>query len=102
MGQHLKTYTDILGQSLNIGDYIIYGAVDGRSGVIRIGRITELTKGRGALYDKEALKIKCKAVESGWGLGLRPLSREISLEYFLRICKIPKEIVPENVMELLK
>jgi hypothetical protein len=38
-------YKDMFGRDIKVGDYIVYGAVDGRSGTLRAGRVLELTYG---------------------------------------------------------
>ena len=35
-------YRDMFGQPIKVGDYIVYGAVDGRSGTLRAGHVVAL------------------------------------------------------------
>lgn len=36
-------YKDLFGNDIKVGDYIVYAAVDGRSGTLRSGRVLKLT-----------------------------------------------------------
>ena len=38
-----KLYVDMFGRQIEVGDYIVYGAVDGRSGTLRAGQVLALT-----------------------------------------------------------
>jgi hypothetical protein len=52
-------YRDFFGNTIKAGDYIAYAVTSGRSGVLKIGRVTELSKSNGwSEKDKAIIKAK--------------------------------------------
>ena len=83
---------DLLGQPINVGDFITYAAVDGRSGTLRIGQVIALTP----------TKVRAKSWSNfraqGWGDDQRSgRQKDVSLGFFDRIIVIQEEMIPEKI-----
>lgn len=105
-------YRDMFGREIKVGDYIVYGAVDGRSGTLRAGRVIELThsKDKVSIYDRETgehrhdyePKIKCESWSNfrsrDWG-GKEKSGKQkaVSLGFLDRLIVVPAEIVSDKV-----
>ncbi len=82
---------DCAGQLLEVGDYIIYPGLIGRSGTLLFGRIIEvLPKG----------KVKVLGVQQGYS-GLRPRSKPSIINYPARAFRVYAESFPPSVRELI-
>ncbi len=86
--------TDAIGKEITVGSYITYEALNGRSAVLRIGRVKDV-----------GMKVKASAAcrgyswresksANGWSR-----QRDVSLEFTTRIMVVD---LPQELMELLK
>ena len=98
----MSKYQDISGREFCIGDYIVYSALDGRSAVLRFGKIIELTEAKETdFYTKEkAPKIKCKSVNLDWG-GQPVKQKDVLLSFFDRVIIIDPGNLTREVRNLL-
>lgn len=96
-------YKDMFGRDIKVGDYIVYGAVDGRSGTLRAGRVLELTVG--SVGYKAGPKIKAETWSNfrsqGWSGEVKSgkQSKAVSLGFLDRLIVVPAEIVSEKIKE---
>jgi hypothetical protein len=98
-------YKDIFGREIKVGSCIVYAAVDGRSGVLRIGKVIELTESKHADYkthkkDPKVKVISCEHWENCWR-GDKRLSKAVSLGFLDRICIVPEESLSHEYRFLL-
>lgn len=80
---------DLLGTQVVVGDEIVYGATDGRSGGIRVGKVTEIV----AAHEKSesygyTRKVPCKlrvevTASSGYWAPGKPVLIEVGLKRFV-------------------
>jgi hypothetical protein len=97
-------YKDMFGRDIKVGDYIVYGAVDGRSGTLRAGQVVELTYSKSD-YGDPSPKITAKSWSNfrsrdSWN---SPKGKEtgrqknVSLGFLDRLIVVPAETVGEQV-----
>lgn len=56
------THKDLFGKDINVGDYIVYSAVDGRSGTLRVGKVEALkVRESGFSDDKPQPTVFCRS-----------------------------------------
>lgn len=97
-------YIDMFGREIKVGDYIVYAALADRSGVLRAGRVTELTHGKTG-YSKPGPKIKVESwnnyrANRGWGTYAEERSgkqKAVSLSFLDRLIVVPEEYVSAKV-----
>jgi hypothetical protein len=94
-------YLDLFKKEINVGDHIIYSAVDGRSGVLRVGQVIELTKAKETYSGKVIPKIKAKSACWGWK-DTWERQRDVSLGFFERIAVVSKESLSPEAVKILK
>ena len=107
----LTPKTDVLGNLINPGDYIVYGAAKGRCAGLNIGLVVTVTPYKPA-YGSPGLKVSAEAVQVSFGRYERTgkdeyaakdaKPRKVHLQFCERICVIPASIVPDNIKNLLK
>jgi len=96
----MNGHKDIFGKEIKVGDYICYGAVDGRSGVIRVGRVVELSF-RDTYYEKGTPIVKVHAAEYGWKKCPEPQSKAVTLSFTSRMAVLSEEQVSEDWKEAI-
>ncbi len=84
---------DLRGDLVQVGDTIAYGAVDGRSGMIRIGKVIEIVEGHEKPYYKGSdymvevptkLRIEVE-FSSGYGKPEKPVLIQASFKRFVKV-----------------
>lgn len=103
-------YKDLFNREIKVGDYIVYSAVDGRSGVLRAGKVVELTQSKEIDYSTEEKipKIRAKSAYYGfidWKGDTRidgwSKQKDVSLGFFERIIIAQKDTLPKELLEIL-
>lgn len=91
---------DIFGKEIVIGDYIIYGAADGRSAVLRVGKVINIVKSKRQYCEDEIEKLKVLAVQEDFGEGPRSIKthesaikKVVTLEFGERTCVVPLNVL---------
>jgi len=112
----VSEYRDMFGREIKVGDYVVYAAVDGRSAVQRVGRVTKLSSGSGSWRGESIPKIVCEtwnyhqAVRSDWDRETREYthvpfgqsgkqSKQVSLGFLERLVIVPAEHVHPKIIE---
>jgi len=102
-------YKDLFGREIKIGDYITYAANDGRCGVLRVGRVVELTESKEINYcynvESKIPKIRAKSAryrmidyktrEYGWNR-----QKDVSLGFLDRLIVVDN--LPAEVQAVLE
>jgi hypothetical protein len=106
-------YKDMFGREIKVGDYIIYAGVDGRSGVLRAGRVLKLTVGKSG-WEKTTPKVTCDTWNYGntveWDHKANPSkatpfvksgrqSKAVTLGFLERMIVVPEDYVHAKVKE---
>lgn len=94
-------YKDMFGRNIKVGDYIVYAGLADRSGVLRAGRVIELTHSKTG-YGKPEPKVKCESWNNyrskGWnGEEKSGKQKAVSLGFLDRMIVVPEEIVSEKI-----
>lgn len=94
-------YKDMFGRDIKVGDYIVYAGLADRSGVLRAGRVIELTHSKTA-YGDPIPKVKCESWNNfrsqGWNNEvLSGKQKAVSLGFLDRLIVVPAEIVSEKI-----
>lgn len=104
----MSNHRDMFGRDIHVGDYIVYGAVDGRSGTIRAGQVLELKESRG-YSGEEVFKIFVKSWSNfrarGWGAPDNERSgrqKNVTLSFLDRLIVVPAETVSDKVKQDLE
>lgn len=89
MSEEVKIHEvpDVRGDYVMVGDHIAYGAVDGRSGMIRVGKIIEIVSGKVDSYG-DAIPTKLRVdveYSSGWGKPEKPVLIQASFKRFVKV-----------------
>lgn len=103
-------YRDMFGREIKVGDYIVYAALADRSGVLRAGRVLELTttKPKPYLTQQELEpKIKCESWNfyRSEGYSGKPDAKKsgrqkaVSLGFTNRMVVVPEEIVSQQIKD---
>lgn len=102
-------YLDLFKKEISVGDYIIYSAVDGRSGVLRVGKVLELTKGNISYESKKVPKIKVKSANYGfldWKGNTRidgwTRQKDVTLSFFERVAVVSRDSLSEEAIKILE
>jgi len=102
-------YKDMFGNDIKEGDYIVYGAVDGRSGTLRAGQVLKLTTSkRDKYYPDRAPEPKVMVAswsnfraEGTWRTpdGPEPSGRQknVTLSFLDRMIVVPVESMGEKI-----
>lgn len=102
-------YKDMFGNDIKEGDYIVYGAVDGRSGTLRAGKVLKLTQTKPDKYypDREPEpKVQVASwsnfrAEGSWRTqeGIEPSGRQknVTLSFLDRMIVVPAEAMGEKI-----
>jgi hypothetical protein len=105
---NMSEYKDLFNKEIKVGDYIVYAANDGRCGVLRIGKVVELTVSKEEDYytKKKSPKIRAKSAcyrmvdydtrEYGW-----QKQKDVSLGFFERLVVMDENAVPEDARKIL-
>jgi hypothetical protein len=96
-------HKDIFGNPINVGDYIVYSAVDNRSGVLRAAKVVQL-KARTSEWDKDKAPeptVLVVAAENYWDEGPRPLSKKITLGFMNRIVVVQKSSMSQDWIDAI-
>jgi hypothetical protein len=110
-------YVDMFGRQINEGDYIVYGAVDNRSGTLRAGQVIKLTcsKEEERVYDHKldtyVFRHVPKLFVKSWsnfvsqGYGDKPRSgrqKNVTLGFLDRLIVVPPHVVSHQVRKDLE
>lgn len=99
-------YKDMFGRDIKVGDYIVYAGLADRSGVLRAGRVIELTHSKTG-YGEPEPKIKCESWNNfraqgySWDKdsGRSGKQKAVSLGFLDRLIVVPEEIVSQKVKD---
>lgn len=95
-------YKDLLGNEIKVDDFIVYGAVDGRSGVLRVGQVIELTYTKGG-YGDVVPKVRVKSWSNSrtfWGHDNEERSgrqKNVTLGFLDRMIVVQADQVNEKI-----
>lgn len=92
-------YKDMFGREIKVGDYIVYAALADRSGVLRAGRVLELTQSKTS-YSDPIPKIKCESWNYYQANGYRNGSgkqKAVSLGFLSRMVVVPESYVSQQI-----
>lgn len=99
-------YKDLFGRDIKVGDYIVYGAVDGRSGTLRAGQVIELTYSKTGYHEPEP-KIRVKSWSNFKQDRYNPSTgkheegsgrqKDVTLGFLDRLIVVPESVVSEKV-----
>ena len=87
----MSTHNDLFGNPINVGDYIVYSAVDGRSGTMRVGQVLEL-KPEGKVFSKSWSNFR-----SGWNKAGSGRQKNVTLSFTDRMIVVPQEMISEQI-----
>lgn len=96
-------HVDMFGKEIKVGDFIVYGAVDGRSGTLRAGQVLELKETKnwsGEVEPKVFVKSWSNFRSKGWGAPDDTRSgrqKNVTLGFLDRLIVVPEEVVGEKV-----
>ena len=98
-------YKDLFGRDIEVGDYIVYAAVDGRSGTLRTGRVLKLTTSKPSKWsdDPPEAKIFCSSWSNfrarGWGKDDETSGRQknVTLGFLDRMIVVDESQVSEKI-----
>lgn len=94
----MTTHKDMFGNEIKPGDYIVYGAVDGRSGTLRAGQVIELKTGAPHWCTKEPeLKVFVKSWSNFSGR-----QKNVTLSFLDRLAVVPPETVSDEIKAALE
>lgn len=104
----MSNHKDMFGREIKVGDYIVYGAVDGRSGTLRAGQVLELKEGKGYGGEME-YKVFAKSWSNfrakGWGAPDNERSgrqKNVTLGFLDRLIVVPAETLSDKVKQDLE
>lgn len=97
-------HKDMFGREIKVGDYIVYGAVDGRSGTLRAGQVIALkesTDYRGEVVPKVFAKSWSnfnaeRTYGSNPGKGRQ---KNVTLSFLDRLIVVPEDYVMQSIKE---
>jgi len=95
-------YKDMFGRDIKVGDYIVYAGLADRSGVLRAGRVIELTHSKTGYGDPEP-KIKAQSWNNyrskGWNDNKERSGKQkdVSLGFLDRLIVVPENMVSEKI-----
>lgn len=95
-----KLHVDLFGREIKVGDYIVYGAIDGRSGTLRAGQVVGLAIVHG--YGKDTPKVRVKSWSNFRADPDRDRSgrqKDVTLSFVDRLIVVPKSIVSKEVLK---
>lgn len=93
----MNTHKDLFGREIKPGDYIVYAAVDGRSGTLRTGQVIELKFGAPDWRTKEPqLKLFVKSWSNFSGR-----QKNVTLSFLDRLIVVPESIVSDEIKTAL-
>lgn len=99
-------HTDLFGRPINVGDYIVYSASDGRLAIIRIGQVIKLTSSPKNKWDNDSEKVAkvfCKSWSNfrseGWNHGEERSGRQknVTLHFLTRVVVVDPATVSEKI-----
>ena len=97
------THVDLFGTPIKEGDFIVYAAVDGRSGTMRVGQVIALTYNK-SLYGKDEPKVRVKSwsnFRAGSSTDVNDTrsgrQKDVTLSFLDRLIVIQKEMIPEKI-----
>jgi hypothetical protein len=95
-------WKDLFGREIKVGDWIVYSAVDGRSGTLRAGQVIKLTIGSGRYSTKPKPKVSIKSWSNfrseGWnGEELNGRQKNLTLSFLDRLAVVPEEYVSKKI-----
>lgn len=86
---------DIMGREIKVGDYIVYAATGGRSGIMKVGKVTNVEK-------LSAVTVDIWMNNDGTGtLEIQNKGRPVSFSYDGRMMVIPQDSVNPRIREFL-
>ena len=89
-------HKDMFGRQIKVGDYIVYGAVDGRSGTLRAGQVIELKEAK----DWRGVQTSKLFVKS-WS-NFHGRQKNVTLSFLDRLIVVPAETLSENIKRALE
>lgn len=98
------TYTDIAGQPITVGCYVIYAALWDRSATLRYGKVVRLAeRKRSWSSDKDKPTIRATTVDRDWDgkWEIQKKGGETTLGFLDRMLVIPETLVPADAKALL-
>lgn len=101
--QPVLEYKDMFGREIKVGDYIVYAALADRSGVLRAGRVLELTYSKES-YSKTIPKVKCESwnyyrAQNTWRENVTGKQRAVSLSFLSRMVVVPESYVSQQIKD---
>lgn len=94
----MKQYKDMLGREIKVGDYIAFPTCMGHSGVIKIGKVVELTWSLESYGGNGKTPIiKAQSVDTAWNR-VEPQTKLSRIAFFDRAMVLPKDALTEEVL----
>lgn len=96
-------YKDMFGREIKVGDYIVYAALADRSGVLRAGRVLELTKSKTS-HGTPVPKVKCESwnyyqSQNSWRENVTGKQKAVSLSFLSRMVVVPESYVSQKIKD---
>lgn len=104
----MSDHRDMFGREIKVGDYIVYGAVDGRSGTLRAGQVVELKPPTANWRGEVEAKIKVKAWSNfrsqGWDGKEKSgrLDKNVTLGFLDRLIVVDPSTVSDKIKKDLE
>ena len=90
----MKTFKDVLGQDVSVGDYIGYATRSGNSGLLKIGKVLNI-------FDEPRFSICVLSVYQSSYKSIQQKGANTRLDNTSNIVKIHENAVPENYKKVL-
>lgn len=88
-------HVDLFGTPIKAGDYIVYAAVDGRSGTLRVGQVLEL-KPNGKVFAKSWSNFRAQG--HSWTSDERSgRQKNVTLSFLDRMIVVHDKMIPEKI-----
>lgn len=92
-------YVDVLENELNVGDYVAYAALGGRSAIMKVAKILELTQGKRGWGEKVVPKLRVISVD--WFFDRWQKQKAHTLGFLDRLVQLQPGQIPTEIKRML-